>query len=109
MSPLNSGIYADTVESHESRNGASDDFLEPAQSPLSICLNCGDLAFSVPSCWFGCLSFTLVRFSAIPTFMRFYSLVFAKNTSASRYFAGVLTKFSAHGGILGKDEGVRYA
>jgi len=35
-----------------------------------------------------------------------YSLVFAKNTSASRYFAGVLTKFSAHGGILGKDEGV---
>ena len=36
-----------------------------------------------------------------------YSLVFAKNTSASRYFAGVLTKFSAHGGILGKDEGVQ--
>jgi len=32
-----------------------------------------------------------------------YSLVFAKNTSTSRYFAGVLTKYSAHGGILGKD------
>jgi len=26
-----------------------------------------------------------------------YSLVFAKNTFASRYFAGVLTKYSAHG------------
>jgi len=38
-----------TVESHESRNGANDDFLEPAQSLLSICLNCGDLAFFVPS------------------------------------------------------------
>ena len=35
-----------------------------------------------------------------------YSLVFAKNTSASRYFAGALTKSSAHGGILGKDGGV---
>jgi len=57
---------------HESLNGASDDVLEPAQSRLSICLNSGDLAFSVPSCWFGCLCFTLVRFSAIPTFMRFY-------------------------------------
>jgi len=32
-----------------------------------------------------------------------YSLVFAKNTSVSRYLAGVLTKYSAHGGILGKD------
>jgi len=41
--------------------------------------------------------------------MGIYSLVFAKNTSASRYFAGVLTKFSAHGGILGKDEGVNVA
>jgi len=61
-----------TVESHESRNGASAGFLEPAQSPFSICLNYGDLAFLVPSGWFGCLSFTLVRFSAIPTFMRFY-------------------------------------
>ena len=62
-----------TVSSRMSRNSASEDFLEPAQSSLSICLNCGDLAISVPSCWFGCLSFTLVRFSAIPTFIRFYS------------------------------------
>jgi len=34
---------------------------------------------------------------------RLYSLAFAKNTSARRYFARVLTKYSAHGGILGKD------
>ena len=62
-----------TVESQESRKCASDDFLEPAQSRLSICLSCSNLAFSVPSCWFGCLSSTLFRFSAIPTFIRFYS------------------------------------
>jgi len=62
-----------TVESHESRNGASDDFRDPAQSPLSICLNCGDLVFSIPSCWFGCPSCTSFRFSAIPTFIRFYT------------------------------------
>jgi len=38
-----------------------------------------------------------------PLALEGYSLVFAKNTSASRYFAGVLAKYSAHGGILGKD------
>jgi len=37
----------------------------------------------------------------------YYSLVFAKNTSASRCFAGVPAKYSAHGGILGKDEWVQ--
>jgi len=35
-----------------------------------------------------------------------YSLVFAKNTSASRCFAAVRTKYSAHGGILGKSRWV---
>jgi len=44
-------------------------------SPLAlvlVCLNCGDLTFFVASRWLGCLSFTLVRFSAIQTFMRIY-------------------------------------
>ena len=27
----------------------------------------------MPSCWLGCLSFTLVRFSAIPTYTRIYA------------------------------------
>ena len=49
---------AGAVESHERRNGASDDFIGHAQSPLAIRLNCGDSAFFVPSCWFCCLSFT---------------------------------------------------
>ena len=57
-----SNIKRNTVESHESLNGASADFLEPAQSPFSICLNSGDLVFLVLSCWFGCLSFTFMRF-----------------------------------------------
>ena len=64
-------------------------FLKLVQSPLSICLNCGDLAFSVTSCWFGCLSFALVRFSAIPTLMGFYGS-----------FA-VLNHFSGGGGLVG--------
>jgi len=50
------------------QGSTSADLLEPAQPPL--CLNRGDLAFFVPSCWFGCFSFTLVRFSAITTFMK---------------------------------------
>ena len=70
-----------TVESHESRNGAREDFLEPVQWSPSICLKCGQqavasgkLEFFVSSCWLGCLSSTLTRFSAIPTFMRFYGI-----------------------------------
>jgi len=35
-----------------------------------------------------------------------YSLVFAKNISASKYFAGVLTKDSTLRGILGKNRRV---
>ena len=63
-----------TVNSCMSRNGASADSLEPAQLPLSTCLNCGDLVFFVPSCWFGCFSFTLVRFSAILSYTRIYGI-----------------------------------
>ena len=58
---------------------AREDFLELAQSSPSVYLKCGQqavangkLEFLVSSCWLGCLSFTLARFSAIPTFMRFY-------------------------------------
>ena len=45
------------------------------------CLKCGqqavasgNLGFFVSSCWLGCLSSALARFSAIPTFMRFYGI-----------------------------------
>ena len=55
------------VNSRMSRNGTSEDFLESAQSSLSTCLNCCDLVF-VPSCWLGCLSFTLDSIRAIPTY-----------------------------------------
>ena len=42
----------------------------------------GELGLFVPSCWLGCLtsSFTLARFSAIPTFMRFYGALQSKVT-----------------------------
>lgn len=49
---------------NESRNNASVDFLEPAQLSLSILLhvqsglNCGVVAFFVPSYWPGRLSFS---------------------------------------------------
>ena len=45
-------------------------FLNLANRRSPIRLNCGDLASSVLSCWLDCLSFTLVRPTAIPTFMR---------------------------------------
>jgi len=61
-----------TVSSRMSRNGASEDFIELAQSSLSLCLNCGDLEFFVPSRWLGCLSLTLVHFSAVPTYTGSY-------------------------------------
>jgi len=44
------------------RSVANEDFIELAQSPLSICLNCRDLTFFVPFS-----RSTLVHFSAIPT------------------------------------------
>ena len=38
-----------------------------AQWSLSISLNYGSLALFVPSCWLGCLGFTLVRPTAVLT------------------------------------------
>jgi len=63
-----------TLESDESRNRAGNDFLEPAQSPPSIGLNCGDLMSFVSSYWFGYHSFIVARFSAISMILRFYSI-----------------------------------
>jgi len=45
--------------SSESRIDASEDFLEPIQTPLLICLRCGEFAFLLPSGWLGWLSFAL--------------------------------------------------
>jgi len=50
----------------------------------------------------------ILRLSTIRLDQALYSFVFAKNTSVRWYFAGVLTKYSAHGGILGKDGWVRF-
>ena len=100
----------DTVESHESRNGAREDFLEPVQWSPSICLKCGQqavasgkLEFFVSSCWLGCLSSTLTRFSAIPTFMRFYGIFSSpfggggwKTSSYSHFLFYFSILFSSH-------------
>lgn len=45
--------------SGESRIGAGADFLEPVQPRLPMCLNCGESAFFVASCWLSWLSFAL--------------------------------------------------
>jgi len=51
---------------------ASNDFLEPVQSRLPMCLSCGEFAFFVASCWLGCLSFAVapVRLSPDYTVLR---------------------------------------
>lgn len=51
-------------------------FLNLANRRSPIRLNCGDLASSVLSCWLDCLSFILVRLTAILTFMRIVVLLF---------------------------------
>jgi len=54
--------------SSESRIDASEDFLEPIQTPLPICLRCSEFAFFLPSGWLGCLSFALAPIRLLPDY-----------------------------------------
>jgi len=61
-------VYPEFTVICKSRIDVTEGFLELAQPPWSICLNCGEFAFSAPSCWHDCLSFALALVRLLPDY-----------------------------------------